>query len=165
MKKSAIWTLGMLLVGIVAGAGGAHALQTLETNRFLNTGLFTVDKGDTVAFSATLDDNREGPSARIALRLIDRAGTTVARRDVTLSPGQSATLTSSLPGVFRAQAHIVEPDGALGDRRLVLGTVEIARGAALTTMQLTSGESLDLAIERRFVCSHDDGGSNGRLPD
>jgi hypothetical protein len=155
--------LGLLLVGIMVGAAGVHAVQSLERARFLNTGLFTLAAGEAVNFNATLDDHRGGPPARVLMQLLDVKGAVVARREVSLEPGQSATLAYRQPGVFRAQAQIIEPDAPLGTRRIVVSTVEIF---GLETQAL-NGETraLSLAIPRRFVCSSDDGAGNGRLPD
>jgi hypothetical protein len=153
--------LGLLLVGMMAGAAGVHAVQSLERARFLNTGLFTLAAGEAVNFNATLDDRRGGPPARVLMQLLDAKGAVVARRDVSLEPGQSATLAYRLPGVLRAQAQIIEPDAPLGTRRIVVSTVEIFG------LETQNGETraLSLAIPRRFVCSSDDGAGNGRLPD
>jgi hypothetical protein len=153
--------LSLLVVGMLAGAGGAYALQLLDISRFINTSLFTVAPGEAVNFSVTLDDNRGGPAAKVLLRLLDKRGSVVARQDLVLGPGQSATLRYPYPGVLRAQAQILEPDAPLGTRRRLVSTVEI--------VSLKSGDasSLDLGfgIPQRFVCSSDDGGTNGRLPD
>ena len=97
------------------------------------------------------------------MRLLDSKGGVVARQDVSLEPGQSATLAYRLPGVFRAQAQIVEPDAPLGTRRIVVSTIEIF-GLGTRTGE-TQAQALDLGIPRRFVCSSDDGAGNGRLPD
>ena len=159
MSRTTTIGLALLLVGVVTGAAGAKVIQDRERVDFLGSSLFTVDPGEAVNFNATLDDRRGGPPARVLLRLLDAKGTIVARRDVALEPGESATLVHNLPGVFRAQAQIVEPAIPLGSRRLVMSTIEIYR--------IGDPKSLDLgfATERRFVCSSDDGGSNGRLPD
>lgn len=161
MSRTTAKGLGLLLVGMMAGAAGVHAVQGLERSRFLNTGLFTLAPGEAVNFNATLDDQRGGPPARVLMQLLDAKGAVVARRDVTLEPGQSATLAYRQPGVLRAQAQIVEPDAPLGNRRIVVSTVEIFG------LETLAGETraLGLAIPRRFVCSSDDGAGNGRLPD
>jgi hypothetical protein len=163
MTKRISMGLGLLLIGVLAGAGGVHAVQVFQRTSFLNTGLFTVDPGEGVSFRVTLDDGRTGPPATVLLRLLDQNGAVVARRDAQLAPGQSAALDFRRPGVFRAQAQVIEPGGALGTRRILVGTVEIS------TLYSTAGDatalSLDPGGERRFVCSHDDGGGNGRIPD
>ncbi len=148
--------LAMLVAGAIAGAAGVQAIQSLERSLFMNTGLFTLAIGEGVNFNVTLDDDRLGPPAKVLMRLLDTKGAIVARREVVLGPGQSATLQYRLPGVFRAHAQIVEPDAPLGPRRVLVSSVEIF------------GPSIDdpgLAIPRRFVCSSDDGAGNGRLPD
>ena len=163
MTKRISMGLGLLLLGVLAGAGGVHALQLLERTSFLNTGLFTVDPGEAVSFRVTLDDGRTGPAAKVLLRFLDQTGVVVARREVVLMPGQSAALDLRQAGVFRAQAQVVEPGGALGTRRVVVGTVEIFPAPTSTTG--ATALSLDLSGGRRFVCSVDDGGGNGRIPD
>ena len=149
---------------MMAGAAGVHAVQSLERARFLNTGLFTLAAGEAVNFNATLDDHRGGPPAKVLMQLLDAKGAVVARQDVVLEPGQSATLAYRRPGVFRAQAQIIEPDAPLGTRRIVVSTVEIF-GLETQTSWWTTLERSSLAIPRRFVCSSDDGAGNGRLPD
>ena len=157
MKKSTMMGFGLLLVGMLAGAGGAHALQVLENTRLVNTGQFSVADGESLRFHVTLQDRRDAAPARVQLRLLDRAGAVVARQDASLAAGQSATLAYARPGVYRAQAQAFEADGTASPSRILLGTVEI--------FGPVEPFSLDLTAPRRFVCSHDDGGGNGRLPD
>ena len=92
----------------------------------MGSGLFTLDPGEAVNFNVTLQADVTRRPARVLLHLLDANGAIVARRDVTLEPGQSATLRYGLPGVLRAQAQIVEPD-ADGWRPAVcvLSTIEI----------------------------------------
>jgi hypothetical protein len=163
MSRNTTMGVALLLVGMMAGAAGVHAVQSLERARFLNSGLFTLAAGEAVNFNATLDDHRGGPPAKVLMRLLDSKGAVVARQDVVLEPGQSATLSYRLPGVFRAQAQIVEPDVPLGTRRIVVSTIEIF-GLGTRTGE-TQAQALDFGIPRRFVCSSDDGAGNGRLPD
>ena len=155
MSRSTTWGVALLVVGIVAGAAGAQAVQLLLPPSFLNTGLFTLGKGETALFNVTLDDNRDGAPANVLMQLIDPQGVTVARQMATLSPGQSATLKYDIPGIYRAHAQIVSGSGEPSDRRRLLMTLEIL------------GDPLGgLAIPRTYVCSaSDDGGGNGRLPD
>jgi hypothetical protein len=162
MSKNTTMGLALLLVGIVAGAGAAQVLPTLEPDSFLNTGLFSVGQGEGVNFHVSLDDRRTGPPTTVLLRLLDRSGAVVARREATLNPGQSTTLVHREPGLYRAHAEVVEPDGALGARRIVLGTVEIF------SFNLNDAGAMALVAASpisRFVCSTNDGGTNGRLPD
>jgi len=162
---------GLLLVGVIAGAAGAQVVESLARPHFLNSGLFTLAADEVVHFNVTLDDGR-GPEARVLLQLFDEKGDVVKRQDVSLVPGQSATLDHPGPGVFRAHAQIVEPSNIqLGARRIVVGTVEILGSgvAGVEARSIVGGPLvaglLDIAIPRRFVCSSDDGGGNGRLPD
>jgi hypothetical protein len=161
--------LVFLLIGVAVGVGAAQVLPGLEPSSFLNTGLFTVNSGEGVSFHASLDDRRGGLPATVMLRLVDDTGAVVARRDVVLGPGQSATLQYLKPGRLRAHAGIVEGDTAGGRRRIVLGTVEIfslrdATAAGLLPASLRSARFAEPEI-LRFVCSMNDGGGNGRLPD
>jgi hypothetical protein len=160
MSRTTTVGLALLIVGVITGAVGANALQANDRFSILGSGLFTVDPGEMTNFNVSLVDGRGGAPARILLRLFDANGTVVARRDVTLAPGQSATLRYGQPGVLRAQAQIAEPTTTLlGDQRTVLSTVEISG--------IGDPKSLDLNItaRRRFVCSSDDGAGSGRLPD
>jgi hypothetical protein len=158
----------LLLIGIAVGVGAAQIVPGGEPSSFLNTGLFTVNTGEGVSFHASLDDRRGALPATVMLRLVDDAGAVVARRDVVLGPGQSATLQYLKPGRLRAHADIVEGDSA-SQRRIVLGTVEIfslgdASAAGLLPASLRSARLAEPGI-LRFVCSVNDGGGNGRLPD
>jgi hypothetical protein len=155
--------LALLLVGGIAGAAVAHAVQivTIEPTSIVGSSLFTLDPGEAVHFNVTLQARRDAPAARVRLHLLDANGAIVARRDVTLEPGRSATLRYGLPGVLRAQAEIVEPTPAAGDQTVVLSTIEIfaAGDPKALDFDLTSGSG------RRFVCSSDDGAGTGRIPD
>jgi hypothetical protein len=145
----------MLMVGVVTGAAGAYTFQ-LDRTLFNSSGLFTIEANEAVNINALLEEAVGAPSARVLLRLLDTRGAVVARKDVVLEPGQSTTLTSRLPGVFRAQVQVVEPDLPFGKRRRVVNTIEIFD---------IRPTSLDLTSRRRFVCSSDDGAGSGRLPD
>ena len=159
--------LALLLVGMLAGAAGVHAVQSLERARFLNSGLFTLAAGEGVNFNATLDDNArrstgQGPDAVVRCEGHRRraSGRTARGRD---SP---RSLAYRLPGVFRAQAQIVETRrDRLEPRRIVVSTIEIFGLRRVASNQTGETRALGVAIPRRFVCSSDDGGGNGRLPD
>jgi hypothetical protein len=159
--------LVLLLIGVAVGVGAAQVLPGREPSSFLNTGLFTVNSGEGVSFHASLDDRRGALPATVLLRLVDEQGAVVARRDVVLGPGQSATLQYLKPGRLRAHADIIEGD-ATGQRRIILGTVEIfslgENVAELLPASLRSARLAEPGI-LRFVCSVNDGGGNGRLPD
>jgi hypothetical protein len=161
--------LVLLLIGIAVGVGAAQVLPVREPSSFLNTGLFTVNSGEGVSFHASLDERRGALPATVLLRLVDEAGGVVARREVLLNPGQSATLQYLRPGRLRAHADIIEDSGATGQRRIVLGTVEIFslgdRAVGLLPASLRSARLMAEAEILRFVCSVNDGGGNGRLPD
>lgn len=139
----------------MVGAGGAHAVQLLAPPSFLNTGLFTLGKGETALFNVTLDDERGGPSANVIMQLFDPRGVLVARQAAVLAPGQSATLRYDQPGVYRAHAEIVSPNTSFTLRRRLVTTLEI------------NGDPFGgLTFPRIYVCSSsDDGAGNGRLPD
>ena len=155
MSRSSAWGVALLVVGIVTGVAGAQAVQLLQPPSFLNTGLFTLGKGETALFNVTLDDDRGGPAANVVMQLIDPRGVIVVRQLATLAPGQSATLKYDVPGVYRAHAQIVSAAGEFSDRR-----------ALITTLEILGDPFGGLAIPRTYVCSSsDDGGGNGRLPD
>ena len=141
---------GALLVGVFAGAAGAQLVRNQQSH-FIGTSLFRVERGETVNFHVTLEDNRGASPAPVVLRLLNARGTVVAAENVTLQPGQSATLETSEEGTFRAQAQIFEPQTASARRR-VLGGVELFDMNSLTT-------------KPRFVCSFGDNAGGGRLPD
>jgi hypothetical protein len=162
MSKNTVMGLALLLVGVISGAVGAQVLPSLQPDSFLNSGLFTVAENEVVRFSVSLDDRRAGPPATVLMRLLDAQGTVVARRDVTLQAGASATLLYRKSGEFRAHADIVEPDSAIGARRIILGTVEISSTGSTGD---PTALNLDFGTDPRFVCSMNDGAGNGRLPD
>jgi hypothetical protein len=160
--------LGLLLVGILAGAAGAQAVQNFGPPSFLNWGLFTLAADEEVHFNVTLREVPRGPQAQVLQQLFDRSGALVARQIVTLGPGKSATLRYTLPGEFSAHAEILDlSNGPFGASRIIAGTVEIlGRGAAGAAAGTFAVQSLDDGLTpRRFVPSSDDGGGNGRLPD
>jgi hypothetical protein len=156
MSRSTRWGVALLVVGMAIGVGGAQAWQLLAPPQYLNTGLFTLGKGETAFFNVTLDDAAGQPSANVMMHLFDRRGAAVARQAVVLLPGQSATLRHDIPGVYRAHAEIVSPDVTFTKRRRLLTTLEI------------HGDPLGgLAFPRVYVCSSssDDGAGSGRIPD
>jgi hypothetical protein len=159
--------LGLLLVGMLAGAAGAQALQIFAPASFLNWGLFTLAADERVHFNVTLDDAPRAPQTQVLQQLFDASGVVVARQITTLGPGKSATLRYAGPGVFRAHAEVLEPTNIpFGIRRIVVGTVEIlGTGAAGVGGGAFAMQSLEELTPRRFVPSSSDGGSNDRLPD
>ena len=124
MSKRIIAT-GCLLIGLLAGVAGAQIVEAITRLQFLNTGLFTVTADQEAAFHVSLDDRRDAPPARVALRVFDAAGIPVARQDVVLAAGQSTTLRVAGPGVFRAHAQIAESALDFTARRQVAGSVEV----------------------------------------
>jgi hypothetical protein len=158
MSRSTKWGISLLVIGVMIGAGGVQAWQLLAPPKFLNTGLFTLQAGDTALFNVTLDDVKGAPPANVVMQLLDPAGVLVARKAVVLNAGQSATLRYDVPGVYRAHAEIVSPNTIFSSRRRLITTLEILGGLLDS---LTSG-----CAPRIFVCSSsDDGAGNGRLPD
>ena len=117
MSRTTTIGLALLLVGVIAGAAGANAVQSLERARFLVSGLFTLDPGEVGELQRRPSRTDAAAPGQVLLHLLDAKGAVVARRDVTLEPGQSATLALQPARFFRAQAQIVEPDMPLGSRR------------------------------------------------
>ena len=158
--------LGLLLVGMLAGAAGAQVVQIFAPASFLNWGLFTLAADERVHFNVTLDDSPRAPQTKVLQQLIDEAGVVVARQITTLGPGNSATLPWDRPGVFRAHAEVLEPTNTpFGIRRIVVGTVEIlGTRAAGVGGGAFAAQALEELVPLRFVPSSD-GGGNGRLPD
>jgi hypothetical protein len=148
-SRSAI-ALGMLLVGIFAGAVGAQVAQAVLQARYLNTALFSVAEGTRLNFHVSLDDARNASPATVLLQLFNRDGAVVASKQVTLAAGKSTTLTFAGPAMVRAHARMLDPVG-LVDRRTFVGTVELIDG---------------LTAEQKFVCTMmNDGSGPSRLPD
>ena len=117
---------GCLLVGLLAGAAAAQAVEAIFRVQFLNTSLFTVTANQDAAFHVTLHDRPDGPPARVALRLFDAAGNVVGGQDVVMRAGESKTVRLAGPGVFRAHAQIVDSSPLdLLARRQVAGSVEV----------------------------------------
>ena len=116
--------IGCLLSGIFVGVAGAQVAETLQ-QRFLNSGLFAVTADERANFHVTLDDQRGAPPALVRLQILDQNGVVVARREVTLLPGQSASLAKSGPGLFRAHAEVVESGLLFTKRRTTVGSVEV----------------------------------------
>jgi len=117
--------VGCLVLGVLAGAAGAQAVPGLQ-RRFLNTGLFSVAAGETARFHVTLDDQRGQPPATVVQQLLDENGVQVASRNIVLTPGRSATLETPGPGVFRANAEVIDSLLQTTDRRATVGTVEVS---------------------------------------
>jgi hypothetical protein len=144
--------LGMLLVGMFAGAVGAQVAQAALQARYLNTALFSVAEGTRLNFHVSLDDARGAPPATVLLQLFNRDGAVVASKQVTLAAGKSTTLTYDGPAAF-VRAHARGLDSVLGlvDRRTLVGTVELIDR---------------LTAEQKFVCTMaNDGSGPNRLPD
>ena len=108
MSRTKTIGLGLLLVGMLAGAAGATAVQNFGPPSFLDWGLFTLAADEEVHFNVTLREVRGGPQAQVLQQLFDRSGVLVARQTVTLAPGKSATLRYTLPGEFSAHAEILD---------------------------------------------------------
>lgn len=139
--------IALVLVGVVAGVAGAQVYQNFDETRVINTGLFTVGRGEGARFHVSLIGDSYGPPAKVVLRLLDREGDVEAQEAFTLEPGQSATLRSRRPGLFRAQAEVIDPLLSVLQQRAVTGTVEIID---------------DLVGVQRFVCAPGDDLPSGR---
>jgi len=114
-----------VVAGVVAGVAGAQVIQNLQ-RQYLNTGLFSVGVNEIAHFHVSLDDARTGPAARVILQLIDETGAVVAATgELTLQAGQSASLRTPGPGLFRAHAEVIETVLQLSARRTSAGTVEV----------------------------------------
>jgi hypothetical protein len=145
MRTKVSWIAGgCLLIGVCAGAVGAQVVEGVSPVRYLNTGLFTLSARQNAEFHATLDDTRAGASAKVLMTFIDERGVIVARREVVLLPGQSATLELAGPATVRAHAEFTEATSLFGPRRAIVGSVE--------RLDLTT-------LERGPTCSVDEGGS------
>ena len=116
---------GLVLLGIVVGVAGAQVVDTFRRVASGGTGLFTVSAGEAARFNVSLDDDAAGPIGRVQMRLFDHRGVVVAKRLVSLAPGQSATMTHNVPGQYRVQADVLESAFAFTDRRAVASTVEL----------------------------------------
>ncbi|MPZ21231.1 MAG: hypothetical protein GEV06_25535 [Luteitalea sp.] len=146
------FAIGLLLVGALGGIAGAQVDRSVTRARYINTGLFSVASDEGVSFHVTLDDHRGAPPAKIALRLIDQTGAVVVQEHAVLQPGQSTTLRSIEPGVYRAQARILDPLRRLSDRRSVVSTVEIF------------DVNLGFAAVRRFICAPPEVDPGNKIP-
>ena len=128
LKQRATKTIvaGCLLVGALAGAAAAQVVEAVLRVQFLNTSLFTLTANQEGAFHVSIDDRRGGLPARVLLRLFDPAGNLVAQDDAILQAGESKTMRFAGPGVFRANAQIVDSSPLdLTARRQVNGSVEV----------------------------------------
>jgi hypothetical protein len=117
--------LALLLVGLVVGVVGAQV--ALERTRYITTGVFTLAEDDVAQFHVALDDGPRQPATQVLMRIFDHSGAVVARRVVTLSPGQAETLElRGEVGRFRAQAEVFDDSGwRFTDRRIVVASVEL----------------------------------------
>jgi hypothetical protein len=114
-----------VVAGVAAGVVGAQVVQNLQ-RQFLNTGLFSVGTSEIAYFHVSLDDARSGPAARVILQLIDETGAVVAGTgEIPLQAGQSASLRTPGPGLFRAHAEVIESTLQLSARRRPVATVEV----------------------------------------
>lgn len=137
---------GCLLLGVCAGAVGAQVVEQAWLVRYLNTGLVTLSERESAEFHVTLDDTRSGAPATVMITFIDDRGAIVARREVVLQAGQSATLAMRGPVVARGHAELVEEASLFRPRRAVVGSME--------RLDLTT-------LERGPTCSIDGAGSSG----
>jgi hypothetical protein len=137
---------GCLLLGVCAGAVGAQVVDQVWVVRYLNTGLVTLSARQSAEFHVTLDDSRTGAPSTVVLTFMDERGVIVARRDVVLQGGQSATLAMTGPALVRGHAELAEATSFTSPRRAVVGSMEL--------LDLTT-------LERGPTCSIDGMGSPG----
>ena len=112
MSRTTTMGLGLLLVGMLAGAAGVHAVQSLRTPAsFLNSGLFTLAAGEAGELQCDTRRPPRRPTGQVLMQLLDAKGAVVARQDTSWA---RTVRHSSIrrPGVFRAQAEILEPERA-----------------------------------------------------
>ena len=136
----------LLLIGAAVGAAGAQGVEALDAlfrRQIIATSLFSVLPDEKVEVHASLEDRAAGPDSTEVMRLFDADGTVVARRSVSLAPGESATLRHGVPGRYRALIEAFDPGGVLIARRTIASTVEI-------------GGANDLTAKPRFVCGPGD---------
>lgn len=138
---------GLVAIGVLTGAVAMHAFQLTQQARFANSGLFTVGPREGVRFHVALDDAAQGAPLRVILRLLDQGGAVVADDRAMLRPGHSKSLEFREPGLYRAQAEVLDSSGQLSARRVVVSTVELF--------------DVDDLIIKRFVCGAGDVISHG----
>jgi hypothetical protein len=129
---------------VCVGALGAQVLARVSLVRYLNTGIIALSDNQTAEFFVTLDDTRGGAPANVLMQFLDDQGVAVARREVVLRPGQSASLETSGPGFVRGHAELMETTSLFTQRRAVVGSA--------TVLNLTTRE-------RDPSCSVDESGS------
>jgi hypothetical protein len=115
---------GCLFVAVCTAAAGANALQATVAIRYLRSGLFPLNATTKAVFRVALDDAAGEPPAKVQLYFLDEQGAVVARsRELTLHPGQSASLSIAGPRVVRAYAEIREATTEFRSRRRGVGLV------------------------------------------
>ena len=149
---SSTWRLrlagvGLMAIGIVAGAAGVRAVETL-TPSFFNTGVFTVRAGEHADVFASLDDAPSAGPAAVLLQVLDENGAVVLQKNVSLSPGKSTKMQVVNAGRYRVHGRVLDAPRVFGARRLVMATVEIG--------------TADFVFPLRPVCSLDDSVPSGR---
>lgn len=122
-KKIGLIAVGCLILGICIGVAGAQLLLRF----FLNTGVFTVQAGEIVNFTVSLDEQRGQPPATVSMQLIDESGAVIAGKTALLQPGQSTSLvfTFAEQGRVRAHAELIQSITQLTLRRTPIGSIEI----------------------------------------
>jgi hypothetical protein len=116
---------GLVLIGALAGVARAQVSQPGARAQYIGTGLFTVGRGEAVNVHVSLDDHAGAPSGNVIVQILDTKGGTVARRDVTLLPGQSTTLQVQQPGTYRVHSQTTTLPFPLCERRTLIGNAEI----------------------------------------
>jgi hypothetical protein len=113
--------LGLALTAVAVGAVGAQGTEP----RYLTLGLLTVGATEALSFHVSFDDYSDQPPATVQMNILDQSGTLVRSKVVTLTPGQSATLSLRASGKYRGQAvtgSLVNPSG----RRELVGCAEVS---------------------------------------
>src|SRR5215216_1171902 len=144
LKTRVSWMVaGCLVAGMSAGVA---AQLTTRPVRYFNCGISTLVAGQRGFFYLGIDDVPKQPSVRARLQFIDRSGTVVASKDVTLAAGQSTSLEIAGPAQVRAHGELVGSTTEFTARRTDVGSVEVID---------------ELTGEIRPVCSADGQGSPG----
>ena len=123
-RKTGLIMVVCLLIGACVGIAGAQAVEVAQ-RRYLNTGLFSLSTDQVARFRVSLDDHAGAPPARVVLQWFSPTGASLGKRETSLLPGQSTTLQTSGPGVFRAHAEVIDPDLPLSPRRAPVASLEV----------------------------------------
>jgi hypothetical protein len=131
MLNSAVIRLvaaGLFIVSVSPGAALAQECDKAPCRRYINSGLFSVSPGEGVNVHVSIDDVRGTAPIGVTLRLFDPRGVVVARDEVVLQAGESATLRYQQPGLYRAQIVTAAAPPSSSARRAIIGSLEIVSG-------------------------------------